>query len=314
MRTAAYGIAACAVGLATTIYFYPIDSSATPTKNDGPASTSILPDTSLKDEIEQVPTGTSSIPTFPKTIYLSELTAPSDASGLDRSGEQEYQLVGLGVRSVSFLSIQVYVVGMYVAVADIAKLQERLVRVIDPVATTLVTGEKGQLKEMLLDNEKSEDVWNSVLKDGGIRTVFRIVPIRNTDFLHLRDGWIRGITAKTQHFNQKKKDDSFSDESFGAALNEFKTVIGGGLRKKIPWGETIMLTRDGEGKLSSWYEDKKGDKVNLGEVKDERISRLVWLIYLGGANVSSESLRKSVVDGIMEFVERPVGTVATQVV
>jgi hypothetical protein len=51
----------------------------------------------------------------------------------------------------------------------------------------------------------------------------------------------------------------------------------------------------------------------LGEVQDERISRAVWLNYLAGKSVASEPARASIVDGIMEFVERPVGTVATQV-
>jgi hypothetical protein len=35
---------------------------------------------------------------------------------------------------------------------------------------------------------------------------------------------------------------------------------------------------------------------------------------LGGKTVASEGLRRSVVDGIMELVERPVGRVETQVV
>jgi hypothetical protein len=38
------------------------------------------------------------------------------------------------------------------------------------------------------------------------------------------------------------------------------------------------------------------------------------LNYLAGKTVASEGARKSIVEGIMEFVERPVGTVATQVV
>lgn len=312
MRYSAFGIAFCAIGLAGSVYLFPVDAAKV-AKNDAPPLIPGIPDTSTKDAVEQIPTGNSTVPSFPKFIHMSEVAASTGASAMDQ-GEHEYQLVGLGIRTVSFLSIQVYVVGMYIAVADIAKLQERLVRVVDPVATTLVAGEKGTLKEMLLDKEKGEDIWNEILKDGGIRSVFRIVPVRNTDFMHLRDGWVRGITSKTQHFASKKQDTSFGDESFGSAMNEFKTVLGGSLRKKVPYGETILLTRDAQGVLDSWYEDKQGSKLNLGAVKDERISRLVWLLYLGGPNVSCESLRQNVVEGIMEYVERPVGTVATQVI
>ena len=230
------------------------------------------------------------------------------------TGEQEYHLVGLGIRTVSFLGIQVYVVGLYIALSDIATLQERLIRRLDPVATALVAGEKDDLKKLLLDPEKGEDVWNSILKDGQLRTAIRIVPTRNTDYMHLRDGFVRGITARTQHFTSAKQDPSFNDESFGAALNEFKAMWSGGARKNVPKGEILLMTRDAPGKMAIWHEDKSKNSYRLGGVDDERISRMIWLGYLGGKNVSSEGARKSVVDGVMEYVERPIGTVATQVV
>ncbi|KAL8696870.1 MAG: hypothetical protein Q9201_007435, partial [Fulgogasparrea decipioides] len=82
--------------------------------------------------------------------------------------------------------------------------------------------------------------------------------------------------------------------------------------------------RGEEGELGVWIEDevpeqegKKGQKGEMkwiGGLKDERISRLVWLGYLAGGNVASEEARKSVVDGVMEIVERPIGTIDTQVV
>lgn len=279
------------------------------TRLDGPPSIAL--DTSLQDKVEQIPTGTSTIPTFPKIIHLSSLDASADASVVDK-GQQEYQLVGLGIRTVSFLGIQVYVVGLYIAVPDIATLQERLVRKMDPVATTLVPGERQKLKELLMDPQKGEEVWDEILKDGGIRTAFRIVPTRNTDFMHLRDGWVRGITGRTQA-RTAAGDQSFNDDTFGASVNEFKTIWGSGARKSAPKGGVLMLTRDAQGKMAAWFEEKQGS-LRLGGVDDERISRLIWLGYLAGKNVSSEGARKSVVDGVMDFVERPVGTVAQQVV
>lgn len=277
-------------------------------KFDAPLSIAgVSPDTSRGDDVEQIPTGTSTIPTFPKTIHLSSM---SDSPALD---EQEYQLIGLGIRTVSFLGLQVYVVGLYIAVPDIATLQQRLMRVLDPIATTLVPGERSKLKDILLDPEKSEEVWNAILKDGNLRTAIRIVPTRNTDLQHLRDGFVRGITTRTRHLDSIKAE-SFSDDAFGAAVAQFKAIWGGGARKSVPKGETLLMTRDGKGRMAVWLEDKKANSVRLGAVEDERVSRLIWLGYLGGKTVSSESARQSVVDGAVEFVERPVGTVATQVV
>lgn len=310
-RKASLGILLCTLAMFGTVYFWPGETKLI--QNEAPPPTGIgLPNTSQAEAVEQVQTGTSSVPTFPKTIHLSELD--SGTAAIPDSGGQEYQLVGLGIRTVSFLGIQVYVVGLYVALPDIAILQERLIRTQDPVATTLVPGEKGKLREALLDADKSEDIWNEVLKNGGIRSVFRIVPTRNTDYSHLKDGFLRQITGKTQHFAAKRNDQTFSDESFGQSVNEFKTFFNGAPKKNLPKGEILLLGRDARGRLSAWYEDPEGNRTKFGQIEDERLSRCMWLQYLSGANPSSESARRNIVEGVMEYVARPVGTIATQVV
>ena len=309
-RKATAGIILTTLTMFGTVYFWPSETKLV--KNDGPAPNvpGIVPDTSLA--VDTVETGTSSVPTFPKMISLPEGNEGSDSMPIQ--GEQEYQLVGLGIRTVSFLGIQVYVVGMYIAVPDIATLQERLIRTQDSVATTLVPGEKDKLRESLLDADRSEDIWNEILKDGKIRSVFRIVPTRNTDFSHLKDGFLRQLTAKTQHFSASKNDQSFSDEAFGQSVDEFKALFSLAPRKNLPKGEVLLLSRDAKGRLQAYYEDPAGNRTKFGNIMDERISRMVWLQYLSGKTPSSEGARKSVVEGVMEYVERPVGTVATQVV
>lgn len=327
MKLSAYGIAFCTLAIIGTIALYPQEDQKKQATNKSGVVQLDAPPPSIagtvditKDadaEVETVPTGTSTIPTFPKTIHIST-DAPSSTPAAANEGTQkdvEYQLVGLGIRTVSFVSIQVYVVGLYIAVSDIAALQERLVHsVTDPVATTLVPDEKSKLRDVLLDPERGEEIWNAIIKDGHLRTAFRIVPTRNTDFMHLRDGFVRGITARSSHFATNKQDLSFQDETFGAGLNEFKQAFGGGARRKMAKGETLLLSRDAQGKLTVWDEDRKGVRVKMGEVSDERVGRLLWLNYLAGKTVASEPARQSVIDGVMGFVERPVGTVATQVV
>ncbi|EXJ95899.1 hypothetical protein A1O1_01024 [Capronia coronata CBS 617.96] len=329
MKWSAYGIAVCTLAMFGTVALYPtprkskarlLEEASDKTKvTQLDAPPSILGASTVNDREgeQQVPTGTSTIPFFPKFIHVTT-DAPSSTPAAANEGTQkdvQYQLVGLGVRTVSFLSIQVYVVGLYIAVSDIAALQDRLVHsVADPVATTLVPDEKSKLRDLLLDPDQGEEIWNKIVKDGQVRTAFRIVPTRNTDFMHLRDGFVRGITARSAHFASDKNDNSFQDESFGSALNDFKQAFGGGARRKLGKGEVLLLARDAEGKMLVWAEDNKGDRVKMGEIPDERVGRLLWLNYLAGKNVSSEPARQSVIEGVMEFVGRPVGTVATQVV
>ena len=258
------------------------------------------------EEGDVVQTGTSTVPTFPRLLGFVDGIQDGDiGSGVTEDGLVEYQLVGLGIRTVSFLKIQVYVVGMYVATDDIAALQEALIRRIDPVATTLVAGEKEKLKQILLDPEHGEEIWSQILRDSGVRTLVRIVPTRDTDFGHLRDGWVRAITGRA-----RKNPEEFGDDAFGASVNNFKALF---RRGSVPKKKELLLARNEKGVLAIWYDDGKGSPQRLGDVQDERISRAVWLNYLAGKTVASEPARVSIVDGVMEFVERPVGTVATQV-
>ncbi|OBT52093.1 hypothetical protein VE04_07184 [Pseudogymnoascus sp. 24MN13] len=257
-----------------------------------------------EENTDTVETGTSTVPTFPRLMQFDDEKISENAQG-EAASPTEYQLMGLGIKKVSFLSIQVYVVGMYVATDDIAELQRTLVKRIDPIATTLVAGEKDTLKERLMDPEAGKDVWNHILTSTNVRTLFRIVPVRDTDFGHMRDAYVRAVTAQA-----RKHPEEFGDDKFGQSVAELKAMFGHG---NVPKGRELVLARNGKGSLAAWFDAGKAGPQRLGEVDDERISRALWLHYLAGAHVASEAARKSIVEGIMEFVERPVGTVAAQV-
>lgn len=279
-----------------------------------------------------VPTGTSKVPFFPRNLFLprpddnwKSRSAPSSA-GLGSGGaldtkNEEYVLLGLGIRTVSFLSIQVYVVGLYVAVSDLARLQECMVRSISTPTrqetTSLVGREKEDLSRMLADAKGSEQIWGEILKQNGIKTALRIVPTRSSGFGHLRDGWVRGIAARG-------KKEKFEDEDFAKALGNFKSIFGGTGMKGLEVGKGLLLLRGEDGALRVCLEkannsdvsaSRKGDAMALmGIVKDERISRLLWLGYLAGGSVASEEARRSMIEGVMEIVERPRGTLEGRVI
>jgi hypothetical protein len=281
------------------------------------------------DDVDRVATGTSTIPYFPRTIWLP-ISGNARGEGISAAlpagmgaarEEEEYQLLGLGVRKVSLFRIQVYVVGFYIAKGDLGKLQEELVKAsVGSGASTLVQGEKEQLRKTLLDGDGSTKVWAEVLKEGGVKSAVRIVPTRNTNFAHLRDGWLRGIDLRG-------KGKEFEGEDFKQAVGDFKGMLGG--RGSVGKGKVLLLGRGADGTLRAWVEEDKpaaaeaqpqtlsarGAKMSLlGGVKDERISRLVWMGYLAGETIASEDARQSIVDGVMELVERPIGTVETQVI
>ncbi|KAF9691000.1 hypothetical protein EKO04_011213 [Ascochyta lentis] len=293
------------------------------------------PQASDADAIELVETGSSYVPYFPRAIRLpnTSTTGPEAITT-----ESEYQLLGLGIRKVSFLRVQVYVVGLYVKTADLATLQNHLINTVNPTASALIPGEKEDLRKALLDPDRSTQIWEAILSRDGIGAVdmaFRVVPCRGTDFKHLQDGWMRGIASRTDEVRRKQAEllrqqaaesksislprpvdeGEFADESFGLAMKEFKAIFTG--KGKAPKGSVIVLTRNKKGSLGALYQtviqangkDKMARPDFLGEVLDPRVSRLVWLLYLGGQNVSSEEARKNIVDGCIAITERPVGTV-----
>ncbi|RMD39504.1 hypothetical protein DV735_g5626, partial [Chaetothyriales sp. CBS 134920] len=322
-RMATWGFVLCAVGLAGTVFYYrnqeeaekrklelkesplPAETKGKISFDAGPSSVAASvvssagePVLAKDNDSDSVPTGTSTVPLFPRTVSLAT-TADATAKG------DEYKLIGLGIRTVSMFGLQVYVVGLYVAAADLARLQERLIRTVDKTAASLAADEKDLLRQKLLDPIEGEDIWNAIVKDGGIRTAWRIVPTRSTDAMHMRDGFVRGITARSIHFATDRADQSFQDDEFGKGVNDFKTVFGGGSRKKIPKQEILYLTRDARGTLAAFLEDKKGERIWMGTVTDERISRLLWLNYLAGKNVSSEEARRNIVEACVDIVSRP---------
>ena len=73
---------------------------AAPASADHPTATDA-------DVIELVETGTSYVPYFPKTINLPVPAGPEAIES-----EAEFHLLGLGIRKVSLLRVQVYVVGL----------------------------------------------------------------------------------------------------------------------------------------------------------------------------------------------------------
>ncbi len=276
-----------------------------------------------KDGREMVPTGNTTVPTFPRTLDLPAVTAPATTPSTPAdipttrtitspSGTTtEYTLVGLGLRTVTFLNFEVYVVGYYVATADIAALQNALTKKVNPIATTLVPNERAELRAALLDAAEGEKTWNELLAAGiPARSAFRVVPVRDTDFPHLRDGFVRAIQARSSA-------DAAADDAFGEAMKQFRGVFN---RGRVPRRKEMLLVRDEAGRLTISYDAGKKEEGRpagrevIGVIDDERVSRALWMNYLAGKKVASEPARLSIVEGIMEFVERPVGTVAAQVV
>lgn len=237
--------------------------------------------------------GSASVITKPKTLLDATQTLGPGSILVDKGvslfpTELEIdgirlELIGTGTRSVSFLGFKVYAAGLYIAKEDISK------------AKRLLSG-KANSKEKLLDKSQSDEVIQLLLKNG-VRFDIRIVPVRNTDFGHLRDGFVRAITG-----NKNFKAEGNNPE-IGVGLNELKVAFSG--RRSVKKDRIIHLFRLSDGSLRASFFNCNAEgeckEEFLGLVKNQIISEYLFLKYLGGDSPSSPDLQASAAETLSTF-------------
>ncbi|RLV94878.1 Altered inheritance of mitochondria protein 18 mitochondrial [Spathaspora sp. JA1] len=189
--------------------------------------------------------------------------------------QEDFKLIGHGVRTVTFLHMRVYAIGIYIAQRDI------------PKATKILT-ELGA--EKLNTPTESEEIVTKLLEND-IKFLARISPIRDTDFNHLRDGLIRSILAHP-------KSKGYGDE-LTTALDQFREIFRG-RRDSVPKNHLLCLETRTGGKLSlSYVNTMTKEVVPMGIVEQPLVSKQLFLQYLSGVKPLSEPLRKSCVHGLL---------------
>lgn len=186
----------------------------------------------------------------------------------------DFELLGHGVRSVTFIAFKVYGVGVYIAKKDIPKASTLLVDMADKLKDP---EESAQAIEKLLDND--------------IKFLVRLAPVRNTDFNHLKDGLIKSILAHPKSKEMK--------EELGNGLDELREAF---TRKgTVPKNHLLYLEMLDGGKLALSYVNPKKKEYKMGEVTCPLVARQLMLQYLSGAKPLSPSLRDSCIEGFINL-------------
>lgn len=181
-----------------------------------------------------------------------------------------FHLLGHGVRSVTFVGFKVYAIGLYLRDSDRKSITE------------ILTPEQ---IENLEDAEKSTELISQVWEKAEMK--IRICPVRNTDFSHLKDGFIKLILA-----NPMLKQNTQISEGLDEIREIFKKFRG-----SVPKNHVMMLETD-HGKLSFSYENTStGEIKHLGTVNEPLISKCLIVSYLSSRKPLSEPLRKSCIEG-----------------
>ncbi|EGW31889.1 uncharacterized protein SPAPADRAFT_141465 [Spathaspora passalidarum NRRL Y-27907] len=191
--------------------------------------------------------------------------------------QEDFHLIGYGVRTVTFLQMRVYAIGIYIAQRDIPKATKILTKLGHDKLTT--PAESPEVIAELLAND--------------VKFMARISPVRDTDFNHLRDGLIRSILA-----HPKSKE---LGEKLTSGLDQFRELFRG-RRDSVPKNHLLCLETRTGGKLSvSYVNTMTKETVPLGVVDEPSVSNQLFLQYLSGVKPLSEPLRKSCVHGLLSL-------------
>jgi len=183
------------------------------------------------------------------------------------------RLIGLGIRTVSFLKIKVYVVGMYISEDDIDVLKNW----------------KRYDKEKFM-SENDESMALSIL-DLPIVMAIRIEPVRNTNGHHLRDGFTRAITHRMQ-------DGFMSEEDAENVLKSIKELKAKFPKSVVKAGTALILKKEKNGTLIIEYEGK-----NMGIVNNIWLTKNIFMSYLAAKNPISQKAKRNIADGFDELLK-----------
>ncbi|KAK9323274.1 chalcone-flavanone isomerase-domain-containing protein [Lipomyces orientalis] len=197
----------------------------------------------------------------------------------------EFWLLGLGVRTVSFLKLQVYAVGIYVAKDDVPELLEKV---------KSVSG-KLDIRSVILDNNSGMKIFDALLHQP-VRFALRIVPVRNTDFAHLRDGFVRSVMASIKSHHSIGDD---VDASQGT--NQLRSLFSRKL--SVPKNGELIMAMTNSGELKCIYSPKRTDAEVLGTVTDRNVVNALMLHYLAGPKAASEEARIAFADSVADLLE-----------
>lgn len=163
-----------------------------------------------------LPPGGEDLYKDPSTSVELPKRIPQPASIGTRSGDESrpFVLIASGVRTVSFLRVQVYVAALYVDEAAFRKFLASRRTIMGNNVSTAATATTTTVVEALL----TEAV------ESGVSAVIRIVPVRNTNFAHLRDGFTRAIQQRKKQWRQQSLSSSLSSDVDFEALEKSLAV------------------------------------------------------------------------------------------
>lgn len=218
-----------------------------------------------------------------KTILKSTVDTPKELrtdnfpQTLNIPGfNNRFELVAWGVRTVSFLGIKVYNVGLYIPDEQVSVLPSYAQSNIDA------------------------NPWAPLIRIYECPMVLRIIPVRSTDYAHLRDGFVRSTLTRMKMEGEDEQRIRTRDD----AVTQFKSLFP---RQKMKKGEVLTIVKKGPELRLYAGENMEED---LGAVRNDDLARGLLSAYLVGDNVVSPDLQKKLQKRLQEIADAPMKQIA----
>lgn len=228
---------------------------------------------------------------FPITISV-----PQDVFS---NGSQELRLIGLGVRTVTFLSVRVYVAGLYV--------DDKAFDVLKNLPDW--KGFEASWMSNNKANDRSGEALISALLDQNITCAIRIVPVRPTDYNHLKGGLSRAIQSRAK---AARKSNLLSPEADQALSHSIQELVDAFPRSTLAKGRTLdmVISPASSGKqgfldLTLIEEGKIFGRVKAPSYAEKQftVPRQLLLAYLADKDEISKPFKQSIVEGIEKITK-----------
>ncbi|SGY38807.1 BQ5605_C003g02076 [Microbotryum silenes-dioicae] len=227
------------------------------------------------------------------STYKDPTTSTPFPRYINSNSGARLSLVGTGVRTVSFLNVQVYTAAFYVE----AKLLQRLAQVSGgwkDYSPSDLLPPFGDGQEGKGANPSGEKLIAALLDEADCAVI--ISPLRTTTLAHLRDGFSRALIARMK---LPRVTLTWSEKDGEEALESLSRLKGLFPSRKLDKGSQLRLFyRRQRREVEFWIKEPKSDKEErLGAFDDRFLSRELFLSYFSDDAEISKELRKSTAMG-----------------
>ncbi|ORZ26316.1 chalcone isomerase [Lobosporangium transversale] len=187
------------------------------------------------------------------------------------------RLLGLGVRKITFLRVQVYVVGLYMKESDLDDHNSRFRAM-------------PEVQKFQRTDQMSADTAFKAIVQTPIELILRIAPVKETNGPHLRDGFTRNLTqaAKTQKLSEPDNEEAME------GIMQFKNLFPKG---KISTNQALIFRKSPDGSMTIQLDDEV-----LGTTRNRWVIENFFLGYLRSDSPISEKARDSIAQGIQDLL------------